>query len=146
MPNLTFLSAAREVTGSCFLIESARARFLIDCGMVQGGREAPARNRRPFPFDPRSIDFVLRTRAHIDHSGILPKLTREGFRGPIYTTKATADLLGVMLPDSPPNPRMRRRARQAFRPTRARSRSVAASAVHGGRRLRLSPAGSRAPL
>lgn len=98
--NLSFLGAAREVTGSCYLIEADAARFLVDCGMVQGGREAPARNRQPFTFDPRSIDFVLLTHAHIDHSGLLPKLTRAGFRGPIFATAATADLLGVMLPDS----------------------------------------------
>lgn len=98
--NITFLGAAREVTGSCFLVESAQVRFLVDCGMVQGGREAPARNRKPFAFDPKSIDFVLLTHAHIDHSGLLPKLTRAGYRGPILATAATADLLGVMLPDS----------------------------------------------
>lgn len=98
--NITFLGAAREVTGSCYLIETVDTRFLVDCGMVQGGREAPARNRRPFAFDPKSIDFVLLTHAHIDHSGLLPKLTRAGFQGPIYTTDATADLLQVMLPDS----------------------------------------------
>lgn len=98
--NLSFLGAAREVTGSCYLIETDAARFLVDCGMVQGGREAPARNRRPFAFDPGSIDFMLLTHAHIDHSGLLPKLTRDGFRGPIYATAATTDLLGVMLPDS----------------------------------------------
>ncbi|MEP6968802.1 MAG: MBL fold metallo-hydrolase, partial [Betaproteobacteria bacterium] len=98
--NITFLGAAREVTGSCFLVETTDTRFLVDCGMVQGGREAPARNRKPFAFDPKSIDFVLLTHAHIDHSGLLPKLTRAGFQGPIHTTAATADLLQVMLPDS----------------------------------------------
>lgn len=98
--NITFLGAAREVTGSCFLVETADARFLIDCGMFQGGREAPARNHRPFAFKPESIDFVLLTHAHIDHSGLLPKLSRAGFRGPIHTTVATAELLEVMLPDS----------------------------------------------
>ena len=98
--NITFLGAAREVTGSCYLVETVDTRFLVDCGMVQGGREAPARNRNPFAFDPKSIDFVLLTHAHIDHSGLLPKLTRAGFQGPIYTTAATADLLQVMLPDS----------------------------------------------
>lgn len=97
---LRFLGAAREVTGSCFLVEAGAVRFLVDCGMVQGGREAPARNRRPFAFDPAGIDFVLLTHAHIDHSGLLPKLTRAGFTGPIYATTATLDLLGVMLPDS----------------------------------------------
>lgn len=97
---LSFMGAAREVTGSCYLIETDQCRFLIDCGMVQGGREAPARNHKPFDFDPRTVDFVLLTHAHIDHSGLLPKLVLNGFGGPIYTTRATTDLLGVMLPDS----------------------------------------------
>ena len=97
---ITFLGAAREVTGSCYLVETDQCRFLIDCGMVQGGREAPARNHKPFDFDPCKIDFVLLTHAHIDHSGLLPKLVLSGFDGPIYTTRATGDLLGVMLPDS----------------------------------------------
>ncbi len=97
---VTFLGAAREVTGSCYLIETETARFMVDCGMFQGGREAPVRNRRPFGLDPRTLDFVLLTHAHIDHSGLLPKLVNEGFSGPIHATRATADLLGVMLPDS----------------------------------------------
>lgn len=98
--NITFHGAAREVTGSCYLIETASTRFLVDCGMFQGGREASARNRLPFGFDPRGLDFVLLTHAHIDHSGLLPKLTRAGYTGPIYATGATVDLLAVMLPDS----------------------------------------------
>ena len=97
---LQFFGAAREVTGSCYLIDTGEVRFLVDCGMFQGGRDAAARNHEPFGFDPQSIDFVLLTHAHIDHSGLLPKLTKEGFAGPIYTTHATADLLAVMLPDS----------------------------------------------
>jgi metallo-beta-lactamase family protein len=97
---ITFLGAAREVTGSCYMIETRSARFLVDCGMLQGGREASERNRKPFGFDPRGIDFVLLTHAHIDHSGLLPKLVRDGFKGPIHTTAASTDLLGVMLPDS----------------------------------------------
>lgn len=100
MLNVTFLGAAREVTGSCFLVEGPNARFLVDCGMLQGGRDAAERNRRDFSFDPSSIDFVLLTHAHIDHSGLLPKLARDCFTGPIYTTEATADLLKVMLLDS----------------------------------------------
>lgn len=95
-----FVGAAREVTGSCYLIETDQVRFLVDCGMVQGGREARTRNHAPFPFNPASIDFVLLTHAHIDHSGLLPKLARHGFEGPIHTVAATRDLLEVMLRDS----------------------------------------------
>ncbi|MDA3869706.1 MAG: MBL fold metallo-hydrolase [Gammaproteobacteria bacterium] len=97
---ITFLGAAREVTGSSYLVETDTVRFLVDCGMFQGGREAPMRNRQPFVFDPSTLDFVLVTHAHIDHSGLLPKLMLAGFSGPIYATEATADLLAVMLPDS----------------------------------------------
>lgn len=99
MLNVTVFGAAREVTGSCFLVNAPNARFLVDCGMLQG-RDSAVRNRKDFPFDPSSIDFVLLTHGHIDHSGLLPKLAREGFTGPIYTTEATADLLNVMLLDS----------------------------------------------
>jgi metallo-beta-lactamase family protein len=97
---LTFLGAAGEVTGSCFLVETSTVRFLVDCGMFQGGRDAERKNREAFDFDVRSLDFVLLTHAHIDHSGLLPRLAALGFRGPVHTTRATADLLGVMLPDS----------------------------------------------
>lgn len=97
---IRFLGAAREVTGSCFLVEAEDVRFLVDCGMRQGGPDASARNRSPFEFNPSSVDFVLLTHAHIDHSGLLPKLTDSGFQGAIYATEATVDLLGVMLPDS----------------------------------------------
>jgi metallo-beta-lactamase family protein len=97
---LSFIGAAQEVTGSCFVVEAEGLRFLVDCGMFQGGREARERNLKAWPFDPRQIDFVLLTHAHIDHSGLLPRLCALGFRGPIYTTSATADLLSVMLLDS----------------------------------------------
>lgn len=97
---LTVLGAAREVTGSCFLVETSEVRFLVDCGLFQGGGDAEAQNRAFPAFDPESIDFVLLTHAHIDHSGLLPRLTTLGFRGPVYCTRATADLLGVMLPDA----------------------------------------------
>ena len=96
---LTFHGAAGEVTGSCFLVDTGEARFLIDCGMFQGGREARRRNRK-FGFDPKSIDFVLLSHAHIDHSGLLPRLVAQGFRGAIHATPATCDLLSVMLPDA----------------------------------------------
>ena len=98
--SVSFLGAARQVTGSCFLFETPTARFLVDCGMFQGGREARAQNRHDWGFDPRALDFVLLTHAHIDHSGLLPRLWAFGFRGPIYSTAATADLAAVMLADS----------------------------------------------
>jgi metallo-beta-lactamase family protein len=97
---LTFIGAALEVTGSCFLVETDGVRFLVDCGMFQGGREARERNLKPWPFDPRQIDFVLLTHAHIDHSGLLPRLCALGFGGPVFATSATVDLLSVMLLDS----------------------------------------------
>ncbi|EGO61810.1 MBL fold metallo-hydrolase RNA specificity domain-containing protein [Acetonema longum] len=97
---LTFLGAAMMVTGSAFLLETGRHRGLVDCGMFQGSKEIEALNRRPFPFDPKTIDFVLLTHAHIDHSGLLPRLCKSGFKGPIYATPVTAALCGIMLPDS----------------------------------------------
>lgn len=99
---LGFLGAAGEVTGSCTLVETGDVRFLVDCGMFQGGPEARSKNLRAlnFGFDVREIDFVLLTHAHIDHSGLLPRLAMLGYRGPIYATPATIDLLEVLLPDS----------------------------------------------
>jgi len=97
---LTFLGGAGEVTGSCYLVDTGTVRFLVDCGMFQGGREAAGKNRRAFAFDPGSLDFVLLTHAHIDHSGLLPRLVAAGYSGPIHATAATADLVAVMLRDS----------------------------------------------
>jgi metallo-beta-lactamase family protein len=97
---ISFLGAARQVTGSCYLIDTGTSRFLVDCGMVQGNRKAMAQNRARFDFDVGSIDFILLPHAHIDPSGLLPKMAKEGYQGPIYTTEATADLLEVLLPDS----------------------------------------------
>lgn len=97
---ISFFGAAGEVTGSCFLIESETASFLVDCGMFQGGRDAYPKNLRALPFDVRQLDFVLLTHAHIDHSGLLPRLAVLGYKGPIYTTPATIDLLQVLLLDS----------------------------------------------
>ena len=96
---LAFHGAAGEVTGSCFLVDTGEIRFLVDCGMFQGGALAQAKNRR-FDFDPRGVAFVLLTHAHIDHSGLIPRLAAQGFAGAVYATDATCDLLGVLLPDS----------------------------------------------
>ena len=96
---LTFLGAAGEVTGSCYVLEHAGIRFLIDCGMFQGGADAERKNAR-FGFEPRDIEFVLLSHAHIDHSGLIPRLVAQGFKGAVYATSPTCDLLGVMLPDS----------------------------------------------
>ena len=97
---LRFLGAAGEVTGSCYLVEAKGLRFLVDCGMFQGGRDALGKNLAALDFDLRQLDFVLLTHAHLDHSGLLPRLVSLGYRGPIFTTGATVDLLGVMLLDS----------------------------------------------
>jgi metallo-beta-lactamase family protein len=96
---LTFLGAAGEVTGSCHLVDTGTHRFLLDCGLFQGGRTAAVRNRH-FEFKPADIDFVLLSHAHLDHSGLIPRLIAQGFRGRVHTTAATADLLSVLLPDS----------------------------------------------
>jgi metallo-beta-lactamase family protein len=95
---LAFHGAAGEVTGSCFEVDTGEARFLVDCGMFQGAG-ADAKNRS-FAFQPRDIAFVLLTHAHIDHSGLIPRLVAQGFRGAVYATAATCDLAAVMLPDS----------------------------------------------
>ena len=97
---LEFFGAAGEVTGSCHIIRVAGARLLLDCGMVQGGRDAPERNRLPFPFEASAIDAVALSHAHVDHCGRLPLLVKRGFRGPIYTNPACADLVPILLRDS----------------------------------------------
>ena len=98
--DLTFLGATSTVTGSRYLVSSGRMRVLVDCGLFQGLKQLRLRNREPFPADPRAIDAVVLSHAHLDHSGYLPVLVRDGFRGPVYCTPATADLLGILLPDS----------------------------------------------
>ena len=97
---ITFLGATRTVTGSDYLIEAAGKKFLVDCGMWQGKEELEDRNAEPFVYDPKEIDFMLLTHAHIDHSGRIPKLYNEGYRNKIYAHKATCDLCQIMLPDS----------------------------------------------
>ena len=100
MLTLSFLGAAGEVTGSSFLVDTGAARILVDCGMFQGGRDADAKNRAALQFDVDALDAVVLTHAHIDHSGLLPRLCARGFRGPIFATPATCDLVAVMLQDS----------------------------------------------
>ena len=101
MATLTFLGAAQEVTGSCHLLESAAVgRILLDCGMHQGGDAVERIQDEEFAFDPATIDAVLLSHAHLDHSGMLPRLYHEGFRGSVYCTQATSELLNVMLHDS----------------------------------------------
>ncbi len=97
---ITFRGGAGTVTGSCYLIDHDRGRFLVDCGMFQGNATIRELNYAPFPFDPATIDYLFLTHAHIDHSGLVPKLTRRGFAGPIHATSPTLDLLTFMLPDS----------------------------------------------
>ncbi len=97
---ITFLGATRTVTGSNFLVEGAGKRFLVDCGMWQGKAEQEMENSQEFEFNPLEIDFMLLTHAHIDHSGRIPKLYKEGFKNKVYAHKATCDLCTLMLPDS----------------------------------------------
>ena len=100
MAGLTFLGAAGVVSGSRHLLESASGRILVDCGLFQGEKRLRLRNWEPLGVPPQSIDAVVLTHAHIDHSGWLPRLVREGFRGEILATPATTDLLGLLLYDS----------------------------------------------
>ncbi|MBA7478454.1 hypothetical protein ES707_13877 [subsurface metagenome] len=97
---ISFLGAAKIVTGSNFLIETKNTKFLIDCGLFQGNKSINRMNYEPFNFNPKEIDFMVLSHAHIDHSGRIPKLTKKGFKGNIYATKATTDLCSIMLPDS----------------------------------------------
>lgn len=97
---IKLFGAAREVTGSCTVIETSGRRFAIDCGMHQGGAESEKRNSQVEIYDPPGIEFIIVTHAHIDHSGLLPRMVKKGFRGPIYTTAPTRELLNIMLLDS----------------------------------------------
>ncbi|HDP89898.1 MAG TPA: MBL fold metallo-hydrolase [Thioalkalivibrio sp.] len=97
---LTVFGAAGEVTGSAHLIEIGGHRVLFDCGLIQGSPKDEARNAEPFPFNPQSLDAVVLSHAHIDHSGRLPLLVKNGFRGKIYTQRASRDLCKIMLKDA----------------------------------------------
>jgi metallo-beta-lactamase family protein len=98
--SLTFLGAAKQVTGSCYLIKINQQQFLLDCGMVQGADQVREWHKFRFPFKPKDIDAVILSHAHIDHSGLLPLLVAKGFGGNIYCTPGTAELLPVLLKDS----------------------------------------------
>src|SRR2546430_12304687 len=100
MPTLSFWGAAGTVTGSKYLIETDGGRVLVDCGLFQGGHELRDRNWQEPPFNAASVDAVIITHAHIDHTGYLPRFVSHGFRGPVYCSRGTADLLKILLPDS----------------------------------------------
>ena len=97
---LTFLGATQTVTGSKFLLETGDRRILIDCGLFQGMKELRLRNWEQPPVDPKSVDAVVLTHAHIDHTGYLPRFVAQGFKGPVYATPATVDLAHILLPDA----------------------------------------------
>jgi metallo-beta-lactamase family protein len=100
MTTLTFLGAAQTVTGSKYLLETGGRRVLVDCGLFQGLKELRERNWQPLPVEPKLLDAVVVTHAHIDHTGYLPRLVKDGFKGRIFCTPGTADLCRIMLPDS----------------------------------------------
>jgi len=97
---ISFYGAAEEVTGSCFLLETKSRKILVDCGMFQGSDFNEAKNSDDFLFDPKSLDAVLVTHAHLDHIGRIPKLVQEGYNGPIYMTKATVELALLIWEDA----------------------------------------------
>ncbi|MGE4064397.1 MAG: MBL fold metallo-hydrolase [Rhodospirillaceae bacterium] len=132
---LTFHGACGVVTGSCVELRTSQTALLVDCGMFQGTKTVKELNYGPFPFDPNTIRGVLLTHAHIDHCGLIPKLVRAGFRGPVVCTPETADLLTYVLPDSgyiqeleveQLNRRNRRRGRDAVEPIYTREDAEAA--------------------
>jgi metallo-beta-lactamase family protein len=100
LASISFWGGVGTVTGSKYLIETGKTRVLVDCGLFQGLKELRERNWQDPPFDPRSLTAVLITHAHIDHTGYLPRLVKQGFHGPVYCSRGTADLLKILLPDS----------------------------------------------
>ncbi len=100
MAKLTFFGAAGTVTGSKYLVEAAGKRLLVDCGIFQGSQDLSERNFKPLPVDPKTIDYLVLTHAHLDHTGWLPVLVKDGYRGPIFANPATIDLTSILLKDS----------------------------------------------
>ncbi len=100
MAKLTFLGAAGTVTGSKYLVEANGKRLLVDCGIFQGSNELSDRNYQPLSIDPKTIDYVVLTHAHLDHTGWLPCLVKAGYHGPIYANPATIELTSLLLKDS----------------------------------------------
>ena len=99
-PTVTFWGAAQSVSGSMHLVEAGDDRYLLDCGLHLGPRNVARERNTYMPFDPRAVDAIILSHAHIDHCGNIPNLVRQGFSGPIYCTAATRDLVAVMLADS----------------------------------------------
>src|SRR3989344_104448 len=97
---ISFFGASQEVTGSCFLVEDGKTKLLLDCGLFQSPRFSNTKNREPFPFNPQEIDALFVSHAHIDHTGRIPRLVKDGFKGKIYSTHPTEDLGELMLTDS----------------------------------------------
>lgn len=100
MASITFLGAAGCVTGSKYLVEAGGKRLLVDCGLFQGTKELRQRNWDRLPEDPATVDWLVLTHAHLDHTGYLPRLVHDGYRGPIYANSATRELCAILLPDS----------------------------------------------
>src|SRR3954469_12226600 len=100
MPSITFLGAARTVTGSKYLLDTGTSKVLVDAGLFQGLKELRLRNWQPLPIDAKAIDAIVLTHAHLDHCGYLPRLVAQGFRGRVFCTAGTADLCRIVLPDA----------------------------------------------
>lgn len=100
MASLKFIGATRQVTGSCYLLKTTSSTVLLECGMYQGSNQDEWRNRQAFPFDVKQIDAVVISHTHLDHCGLLPKLVKDGYQGPIFMSPATHDLIEVMLKDA----------------------------------------------
>ena len=98
--NVEFLGAAQTVTGSCTVLNVGGKRFAVDCGMHQGNKAIEARNWETKLYSPSELDFILITHAHLDHTGLLPRMVKEGFKGQIYCARPTAGFLGLVLQDS----------------------------------------------